>query len=165
LAVLPIVNPKINLCLSFALTDHPKHDAAAKVATAFREELLGKGWPDAGRVAELARLPPEQKDAAHAAQTRRTGALLGVWSAPQHRFVYPDFQFDHSGALREHVAELLALLPANKNDRGGWRRAFWLYSPHSLLDGQTPADVFANAPIRVIAVAREEFLGDPDAAW
>uniref|UniRef100_E1TI48 Antitoxin Xre/MbcA/ParS-like toxin-binding domain-containing protein n=1 Tax=Burkholderia sp. (strain CCGE1003) TaxID=640512 RepID=E1TI48_BURSG len=165
MAVRPIVNLKINFCWSVALTDDPVHDAAAEAATRFREELLGRGWPDACRVAELAGLSPEQEGAAQVTENRRTGALLGVWSAPEHRFVYPDFQFNRSGALRTHVAELLGVLPANKDDQGGWRRAFWLYSPHSLLEGQTPADVFANASIRVIEVAREEFLGDPDAAW
>ncbi|PRY04408.1 hypothetical protein [Paraburkholderia sp. BL25I1N1] len=147
------------------MTDHPERDPATTVAIGFRDELLGKGWPDARHVADLAGLSPERGDTAYAIQARATGALLGVWSAPQHRFIYPDFQFNRSGALRKDVAELLAVLPANKDDRGGWRRAFWLYSSHALLDGQTPADVFANAPIRVIKVAREEFLSDPEVTW
>jgi hypothetical protein len=97
-------------------------------------------------------------------KARAKGALLGVWSAPLRGFVYPDFQFDRSGNLRMDVAELLAVLPCD-NDSGGWRRAFWLYSPHALLDGQTPADVFAGAPKRVIKAAQNEFWGNLDAAW
>ena len=144
------------------MTDHREHDPATTAAIEFRDELLEKGWPDARRVAELAGLPSEST--AYAIKARARGALLGVWSAPLRDFVYPDFQFDRSGSLRTDIAELLAVLP-NEGDRGGWRRAFWLYSPHALLDGQTPADVFAKAPIRVINVAREEFLGDPAATW
>ncbi|CAH2937128.1 MAG: hypothetical protein PPHERAN_4610 [uncultured Paraburkholderia sp.] len=135
------------------------------MAIGFCDELLGKGWPDARRVAELAGLLLEQEGTAYVIHARATGALLGVWSASQYRFIYPDFQFNRLGTLRKDVAELLAVLPATKDDPGGWRRAFWLYSPHALLDGQTPADVFANVPIRAIKVARAEFLGDPETAW
>jgi hypothetical protein len=85
-------------------------------------------------------------------------------SAPGLCFLYPDFQFDRSGAIREDIAELLAVLPS-EDDRGGWRRTFWLYSPHALLDDRTPAEIFIDDPTRVIAVAREEFLGDLDATW
>jgi hypothetical protein len=147
------------------MTAHPGHNLATTVAIGFRDELLGKGWPDTRHVAELAGLSTEQEGTAYAIQARATGALLGVWSAPQHRFTYPNFQFNRLGTLRKDIAELLAALPPNNDDRGGWRRAFWLYSPHTLLDGQTPADVFANAPVRVIEVARAEFLGDPGTAW
>jgi hypothetical protein len=85
-------------------------------------------------------------------------------SAPGLCFLYPDFQFDRSGAIREDIAELLAVLPS-EDDRGGWRRTFWLYSPHALLDDRTPAEIFVDEPTRVIAVAREEFLGDREAIW
>jgi hypothetical protein len=40
-----------------------------------------------------------------------------------------------------------------------------LYSPHVLLDDRTPAELFIDEPARVIAVAREEFLGDREATW
>ncbi|MEM5437790.1 hypothetical protein [Paraburkholderia diazotrophica] len=147
------------------MTDNLEHKITTTVAVGFRDELLEKGWPDANHIAELAGILAEQEGTAYAIHARATGALLGVWSAPQHRFIYPDFQFNRLGALRKDVARLLAALPANDDDRGGWRRAFWLYSPHPLLDGQTPADAFANAPVRVIEVARAEFLGDPGTAW
>ena len=147
------------------MTDHAELDPTTAEAIRFRDELLGKGWRDARHVAELAGLPTKQRETAYAIQARAAGALLGVWSEPHHRFIYPDFQFNCSGTVRNGVAELLAVLPATEGDGGGWRRAFWLYSPHVLLDGKRPADVFVYAPIRVIKVAREEFLGDPEAAW
>ncbi|WP_296655214.1 hypothetical protein [Paraburkholderia sp.] len=143
-------------------TDPPEPDGTAAIE--FRNELLGKGWPDDRRISELVGLPPGPESTAYTVKARAKGALLGVWSAPLRGFVYPDFQLDRSGSLRSDVAELLAVLP-DDNDRGGWRRAFWLYSPHALLDGRTPADVFADAPTRVIEVAQDEFWGSPDTAW
>ncbi|MBU7435857.1 hypothetical protein [Paraburkholderia fungorum] len=147
------------------MADHPGHNVTRTLAIRFRDELLGKGWPDARHVAELAGLLTEQEGTTYSFHARATGALLGVWCETRHRFVYPDFQFTRLGTLRKDVAELLAALPTNNDDQGGWRRAFWLYSPHPLLDGQTPAEVFANAPARVIEVVTAEFLGDPGLAW
>ncbi|SRR5258708_18456288 len=62
------------------------------------------------------------------------------------------------------VAELLAILP-DRDDLGGWRRAFWLYSPHALLEGRAPSDVFVTDPQRVIGVATRGFAGSQDAGW
>jgi len=147
------------------VTYRPEHEPATTAAIEFRNELLAKGWPDDHRLAELVAKAPGMEAATYLTQVRMSGALLGVWSESHHAFLYPDFQFARSGALRTEVVDLLAVLPANEYDRGGWRRAFWLYSPHALLDDRTPADVFADAPMRVIQVAREEFLGDPEASW
>ena len=133
-------------------------------AIEFRDELLEKGWPDDLRVAELAGEVPGPEAITYAIRAPASGDLLGVWSGPRHRFLYPDFQFHRSGAIRKDVAGLLAVLPS-EDDRGGWRRAFWLYSPHALLDDRTPAEIFIEDPVRVIAVAREEFLGDREATW
>jgi hypothetical protein len=96
---------------------------------------------------------------------RSNGSLLGVWDAPKRTFRHPDFQFDHHGQIRPEVADLLKILPGGDEDRGGWRRAFWLYSPHRQLGGETPADVFARDAQRVIEVAKREFQGDRDARW
>jgi hypothetical protein len=133
-------------------------------AIEFRDELLKKGWPDAHRVAELAGKAPGSEATPYAIRAQARGDLLGVWSAPRHCFLYPDFQFNCSGAIREDVAILLAVLPS-EDDRAGWRRAFWLHSPHALLDGRTPAEIFIDDPARVIAAAREEFQFDRDATW
>lgn len=136
----------------------------AVLAIEFRDELLEKGWPDDRQVAELAGKVSGLEATTYAAKAQARGDLLGVWSAPRHCFLYPDFQFHRSGALRRDVAGLLALLPS-EDDREGWRRTFWLYSPHVFLDDRTPAEIFMDEPTRVIGVAREEFLGDPDASW
>lgn len=133
-------------------------------AIEFRDELLRKGWPDAHRVAELADKMQGPEAATYAIRARASGGLLGAWSAACHCFLYPDFQFHGSGAIRKDVARLLAVLPS-KYDRGGWRRTFWLYSPHVLLGDRTPAEVFIDEPMWVIDVAREEFLGDCEASW
>jgi hypothetical protein len=133
-------------------------------AIGFRDELLQKEWPDAHQVAGLAGKAPAGETTTYAIRAQAGGDLLGVWSAPRHCFVYPEFQFNCSGAIRKEVAILLAVLPS-KGDRAGWRRAFWLYSPHTLLDGLTPAEIFIDDPARVIAAAREEFQFDHDATW
>ena len=133
-------------------------------AIEFRDELLEKGWPDDHRVAELVGKAPGPDAITYAIRAQASGDLLGVWSAPRYCFLYPDFQFDRSGTIRKDVAGLLAVLPS-EDDRGGWRRTFWLYSPHALLDDRTPAEIFIADPARVIAVAREEFLGDREATW
>lgn len=147
-----------------AVTDHPAHEQATAAAIEFRDELLAKGWPDDHGVAGLTGKGAGPEATTCTTHARAMGALLGVWSVRLHGFVYPDFQFNHSGAIRQEVAELLAVLPGD-NDGSGWRRAFWLYSPHTLLEGQTPAEVFPDAPARVIHIARVEFRSDPAATW
>lgn len=141
-----------------------RRDPATIAAVEFRDELLEKGWPDDRGLAALSGNAPGPGAAVCASQARANRALLGVWSEPRHCFLYPAFQFHSSGAIRKEVAELLAVLPSG-DDRGGWRRAFWLYSAHALLDDGVPAEIFIDDPTRVIAVAREEFLGDREAAW
>jgi hypothetical protein len=136
------------------------NDAAIR----FRDNLLAKKWPKA---IELARCLGAGSDAESwkcAARLRRDGILFGVWSTPEKCFVYPDFQFDDEGRLISDVASLLEVL-TDEDDRGGWRRAFWLYSPHALLDGRTPADVFPTDPAAVIWVARAEFNAPLHAMW
>jgi hypothetical protein len=136
-----------------------------KVSIDFRDELLAKNWLDDKRVFEMTGTRPETNAHHHAAHLRATGALLGVWVTSNRSFRYPDFQFDTQHGLRPAVSDLLRVLPSNEDDRGGWRRAFWLYSPHGLLNGDIPADVFAREPQRIVDVAMLEFNGDSDAHW
>lgn len=145
-------------------SDMSNSETAVNAALDFRDELLGMNWPGDNEVARFAG-PPASADAGEfTARARGIGALLGVWSAPQRAFVYPAFQFDQSGKPVPEVIELLALLP-KEGDEDGWRRAFWLYSPHAYLGDQSPADVFTSDPVRVLRVALEEFHGDPGTAW
>lgn len=139
-------------------------ETAVNASLDFRDELLGKDWPDDNEVARLAGPPANANAGEFCARAREARILLGIWSVPRCAFVYPAFQFDQSGKPRPEVVELLALLPTD-GDQGGWRRAFWLHSPHAHLDDQLPADVFANDPVRVLNVAREEFHADTNMAW
>ncbi|MEX3958749.1 hypothetical protein [Trinickia sp. EG282A] len=134
-------------------------------AIAFRNELLSRNWPDGKRVAEMAGARSRSNPHQYAARRRSNGALLGVWVAAERTYRHPDFQFDTHGAIRPAVADLLKVLPGDEEDRNGWRRAFWLYSPHPLLSGETPADVFVRNPQRVVEAARAEYCGDPNDRW
>jgi len=143
--------------LSALGNERRSHDAAVE----FRDRLLANDWPDDTAVAERleARL---RGDARHALTgMRRGGMLLGVWSAPRGCFLYPGFQFDDDGCLIPEISLLLRILPAEDDD-SGWRRAFWLYSPHALLDGSTPSAIFAQDPLRILEVADAEFNTSPD---
>lgn len=146
------------------MTNDSERKLPTTTAIEFGDELLEKGWPDDRRVAELVGEVTCPSVATYAAQARASGALLGVWCGTRHCFVHPDFQFNSSGDVRKEVAELLPVL-LSEDDRGGWRRAFWLYSPHALLEERAPAEIFMDDPTRVIAVARGEFLDDPAATW
>jgi hypothetical protein len=140
--------------------ESPSHDAAVE----FRDRMLANNWPDDAAVA--ARTEPQLRiDARHALTgMRRAGRLLGVWAAPRGCFLYPDFQFDDDGCLIPEISRLLRILPAEDDD-AGWRRAFWLYSPHALLDGSTPSEIFALDPLRILVVADAEFNPSPDSGW
>lgn len=135
-----------------------------QAAIEFRDELLRKNWLDAESVAALVGTRPGNDANRHAARLRAQGTLLGVWSAQDRGFLYPDFQFN-AGGVRPEVSKLLKVLPVERDDRSGWRRAFWLYSPHAKLDGKMPVDAFVSDPSLVIDVARSEFQGEPDASW
>ena len=136
----------------------------AEVSIEFRDELLAQCWPDDTQLARLTGAAPWRDLAAYAAGLRAAGKILGVWSAAQEVYRHPDFQFDATGRVRAGIADLLAQLPG-AGDRGGWRQAFWLYSPHALLGGRLPAEIFPENPARVIEVARREFADDRDACW
>ncbi|SOE84454.1 hypothetical protein SAMN05446935_4892 [Burkholderia sp. YR290] len=137
---------------------------AYDAAVEFRDRLLANNWSDDTTMAERleARL---RGDARHAlAGMRRGGMLLGVWSASRGCFLYPDFQFDGDGRLIPEISLLLRILPAEDDD-SGWRRAFWLYSPHALLDGSTPSAIFALDPLRILEIADAEFNTSSDSGW
>ncbi|CAB3693597.1 hypothetical protein LMG24238_03244 [Paraburkholderia sediminicola] len=143
----------------------PAADDAHQAAIDFRNKLLAKNWPDGKRVAEIAGSGSASNPHQYATRLRSNGALLGVWVAAERTYRHPDFQFDAHGTIRPDVASLLKVLPSNGEDPNGWRRAFWLYSPHAMLDGETPAAVFARAPQQVVEVAKREFCEDPSAHW
>ncbi|WP_109482518.1 hypothetical protein [Paraburkholderia sp. C35] len=132
-------------------------------ATEFRDQLLKHDWPDDQQVAS-SMLNLSDNITRNLEILRFKRQILGVWSAPRQRFLYPHFQFDSLGNLRSEVARLLEILP--ENDQGGWQRVFWLYSPHALLEGDLPAETFTRHPQRVIDVATEEFADSSrDVGW
>ncbi|MEM5291920.1 hypothetical protein ACFQ3P_06490 [Paraburkholderia sabiae] len=138
--------------------------SAIEASFAFRKRLLANSWKDESQLLELLKGPDGADAQCPFALMRSDGVLFGVWSAPRGRFLYPDFQFDGNGRLIPEVSLLLRILPAEGDD-GGWRRAFWLYSPHALLDGRAPSSIFARDPQKILEVAKAEFCVPPDAGW
>ncbi|MHB9835128.1 hypothetical protein Q8F57_009845 [Paraburkholderia terrae] len=123
--------------------------SALEAAIDFRERLLANNWPDESELLELLKRS-DGADAQFAlALMRSNRVLLGVWSAPRERFLYPDFQLNDDGQLVPEVSVLLRILPAD-GDVAGWRRAFWLYSPHALLGGRSPSSIFAADPRTIL---------------
>ena len=95
----------------------------------------------------------------HIRQLRSEGRLFAVRF--KGRYLHPDFQFNARGQLMAEVKDLLDVLPTTD---ANWNLAFWAFQPTRALDGKRPADVFRQDPRRVVAVAREDFLGD-DERW
>ncbi len=128
-------------------------------AVAWREHLLALNWPTSADVGDRLGSGSVSNAGQYASQLRKRGKLLGVWSAKDGTYRHPDFQFDASGQLRPRLAELLSLID-DKDDAGGWRRAFWLYGTSDALDDKSPADMFIEDPERVIALAKQERAED-----
>ena len=139
-------------------------DSSRQAALDFRDELLALDWPDGKRVAEMAGAKSETNASQYAARLRAQKRILGVWAATRKTFLHPGCQFNEFGRARPEMKELLEILPAS-NDSGGWAQAFWLFSPHALLAGQTPSIVMEKDPQRVIAAAKAEFSQEPNANW
>ena len=138
--------------------------SAPAAAIDFRERLLANNWPDESSLLNLVRTSHGADAKSAFILMRSGGVLLGVWSARRECFLYPDFQFDDDGRLIPEVSLLLRILPAEGDD-AGWRRAFWLYSPHALLDGRAPSSIFALDPGKILEVAKAEFEVSPDSGW
>ena len=138
--------------------------SALEASFDFRDRLLAYNWPDESTLPGPANMSFGADAKSDLTLMRNGGVLLGVWSASREHFLYPDFQFDDDGHLIPEVSLLLQVLPA-KGDDAGWRRAFWLYSPHALLDGNTPSSIIALDPLRIVQVAKTEFNVSPDSGW
>ncbi|MHB9833268.1 hypothetical protein Q8F57_000355 [Paraburkholderia terrae] len=138
--------------------------SALEAAIDFRERLLANNWPDESSLLGLVRTSHGADAKSAFSLMRSGGVLLGVWSARRECFLYPDFQFDDDGRLITEVSLLLRILPAEGDD-AGWRRAFWLYSPHALLDGNVPSSIFVLDPLKILEVAKAEFSVSSDEGW
>lgn len=142
---------------------------------ALRDELLARGWPTSLEVG-LANGGGLDNPAQWTKIKRDAGELLGVWPPPaENTWRHPDFQFLPDGRLNPCVKDLLdalALHPelAADQDRGGWRRAFWLHgATRGLATPDWPpriaAEVFPEDPDAVIAFARKDAQIDPNGVW
>jgi len=88
---------------------------------------------------------------------RSRGLLMGAEYRKQ--YWHPAFQFDAAGMLLPRLQELTALLPKSGNC---WSAMFWMFQLTTDLDCRRPADVLEVDMAAVIAVARRDFVGDPD---
>lgn len=97
---------------------------------------------------------------------RKGKRLLAVWHEPFKAWLYPDFQFDQEGLIKE-MPEMLAVYDRYYSHVWGntWTILEWFLSPHALLDGRRPMEVLASDPQQVLTVARDEFWEDPAAYW
>lgn len=122
-------------------------------ASAARRRALYGAWESEGVVARKLTVLEGLAD---------DGRVLAVWVREVGEHRYPCFQFDRQGQLSPLMKPLLDLLrgPNGLTDEprpSGWLEVEWLYAPHVLLDGRSPAECFPAEPERVLAAAREEF--------
>lgn len=160
-----------------------------------RAMFLAQGWPGSAEVARRLHIQ-EAIPGQWARERRRENSLLGAWSPAMSDFVHPGFQFlgDH---LNPRLSELMAALgkipgfgQQDEEDRGGWRRVFWMYQPRSALsrqalakieffdgkpladklallgsmseDPRTPAGLFIKDPSSVINLALDDAKADTE---
>ncbi|OZB62760.1 MAG: hypothetical protein B7X39_20900 [Lysobacterales bacterium 14-68-21] len=144
---------------------------AEEASEALRRELLARGWPTSQEVGH-ANANESDTGALWAKDKRDRGELLGVWSAEEHGYRHPSFQFTSEGRLLPQVKDLLAAMAEHPdfqpdNDPGGWARAFWLHGATFAVAGsdqraRVPAEVFVEDPEIVIAAVA---LRNEGAAW
>jgi len=130
-------------------------------ASAARRRGLYSGWESE---ASVKRRMPGVKELA------RDGQVLSVWVREVGEYRCPDFQFDEQGHLISQMKPLLVLLRgpnglADEENQSGWLEVEWLYCPHVLLEGRSPAECFPTDPEAVLAAAQEEFSEGIDGRW
>lgn len=134
-------------------------DAAAQ------RKAFAAQWSNAAQVST--RLRSQSGSDKCASHLRREGRLLGVYVAdPVPSYRYPTWQFRPDGQPIEQLAEILRVLhdlgPFQREPDGlrrttGWGEVEWFLSPHTLLDGATPAYVLCVDPTLVLRAACDEF--------
>jgi len=134
-----------------------KRRATVRRSIEHAERLIkNEKWLTATEVARLMHLPKAVADELNfetinnMKQDRR---LFGVKYRGE--ALYPLFQFAENGFLKSEMAMVLSVLP---RDEYGWVAAFWFFQPTALLDGKSPADVFARDAAAVIRAARSDFV-------
>jgi len=172
-----------------ATTSEPTVVIRTNPAEARRTALLAQGWPTSTEVGQQ-NGTQSSNPGQWAKDKRDAGQLLGVWDSTRRTFRHPAFQFDGDGHLRGDIKTLLDALANHPDwtataDANGWRRAYWLYQPFRSLSraalasaggdqptdpadpeeerARTPAEVFADHPAAVIALAAQAAAaGQPD---
>ena len=144
-------------------------EIGADVAREPIARFLELDWPDAVRVSALLGVPIEALTT-----MRHAGVLLGAWSQPAGKFVYPSFQL-LNGTLAPMLSDLLAVLATDPEfspdrDRGGWRRVFYLYGssayaydPASDTAGLSTVEAFLIDPRETIKTLRRDLA--PTREW
>lgn len=140
--------------------------SSLETTSAARRQALASEWLDEPTVDALigARGATTQR-------FRREGRLLGAWIAPEHRYLYPPWQFTGEGQVIAAVQPILAILRSPKGmalsqpTSAGWEEMEWWLAPHVLLEGLSPAESLSADPERVLEVAEQQFSEDPDARW
>ena len=89
--------------------------------------------------------------------------ILSVWDASSGQYFYPPFQLSQRCVIPE-MAHVMKWLEPYTNE-SGWGSVGWWLSPHSLLDGNSPADIFPMEAGRVVMIAEEEFSEDQNRFW
>lgn len=153
--------------LKRASTEQAPVATPAELAAARRTELA-RGWLVASQVSAL--LGSEADNGSQfATQRRLAGQLLGVWMPSERAYRYPPWQFGPDGQPVEPMPEILSLLrkegrmSTNSRQTSGWKEVEWLLSPHTLLDGEKPADLLTKQPEKVLEIAYEQFVEEDDA--
>ena len=120
-------------------------------ATVLRKLLAVESlWLDS--TAAGLRLEPGSADPkAVASLARREEKILAAWDGQC--FHYPVFQFQSRGPC-PRVAELVEVLPREKDGALGLDAVLWMFTPDYAFDGKSPAELFAKQPTRIIEEAR-----------
>ena len=122
--------------------------------TAIRKEmLLLSGHYSAQCIGETQGLAAS--DAEHYVQTARLdGKIFGVRVAGEWR--YPAFQFEPQCDFLAVIPEMTAVITALVPDEQGWDQLHWFLTPHEILGGKRPLEVWAEDKNAVVKAAEAE---------
>lgn len=143
-------------------------EATPAELAAVRRAELAREWLVASQVSAM--LGSEAGNGSQLATQRRlAGQLLGAWVPSERAYRYPPWQFGPDGQPVEPLAEILGILreqgrmAADNRRTSGWKEIEWFLSPHTLLDGEKPADLLTTDPDKVLKIAVEQFVEEDDA--
>lgn len=133
----------------------PQISEAAQAAAAHRAALLDTPAFDYGDLASVRGVTP---GAVRSWVSRNSERIIAPTFT--RRTVLPAFQFSATGELREHIAQVNAVLKADPA-MDDWSRWAWWHSRTSFLSGQSPLDALDSTPERVLHAARRMAQPNP----